>query len=532
MPQSNGNSKAPILTQTVHVQRSPFTSPAVDSRPAVRIGLHADLTKEYVPSGSIGYYPFLRALPAYIDDISQTFGIAVYENMLKDPVVYASERVYNLALLANGWEIVPSLDREEEGYDIAKKMADFVRADLENLETPYDTILEQHLNAFEFGCSVNELVYKVESGQIHQLDIREKPLQNAVFVADSFNKTVGIMTQRFPGQIYPANSYIPIEFSMQRGTQGADRSDLNKDGSYDLSARIPGFLPRYLFSVLTNEMRYNDERGHSGLRSAYQAWWFKQQIIAEYLSYLSKFGSPSVIAKTAQGQVSETSVDDDLTVQTDDDGNPIVNSPATLLSNAISEMSNGTGLVAPFGTEIDVVQPNDTQAFARAIDWCNAEIVRGITYQYLATSEGQHQARAASETHQDILSLGILRRKRWLAAQQQREVYKRLLMYNFDITGKKIARFVPKLNLGYGNGFPMSPDIVARLHQSGYWDNSQLRKLDELIGAPIRESITVTQNGVSAPMSPSQLQEQQRQDAIRKEQQENQDKGDNSFGQE
>ena len=105
-------------------------------------------------------------------------------------------------------------------------------------------------------------------------------------------------------------------------------------------------------------------------------------------------------------------------------------------------------------------------------------------------SEGIHQARASSDTHQDILSLGIMRRKSWLASQQRREVYKRLLMYNFDLSGKKIARYVPHLNLGLGDGFPLSADSVAKLASAGFLDPSQHEKIDERIGLPRREKQT------------------------------------------
>lgn len=512
------NGKTPIITQSVTVQRNPFVSPQVDPRPSVQISARADLTKEYVAASNIGFMPFLRALPQYIDDLTQQFGLTVYENMMKDPVVYASERVFTLAIIASGWEITPSLPNTEPDYDIAVKMADFVRENLENLETSYDTILEQHLNAFEYGCSIAEQIYKVEDGKVLLRDIRDKPLQNAVFVVDSYNKTVGILTQRFPGQMYPANSYIPIDFAMQRGTQGENRIELSKNGEVDLSKQIPGFLPRYLFSVLTNEMRYNDERGHSGLRAAYQAWWLKQQMVGEYLSYLSKFASPSLIVKTAQHLIGEKIVDENLAEVPDPTtGLPQTITPEQAVVNELLSFQNGSVFAVPFGTEVDVVMPTgDGGAFSKAFTYCNAEIVRGITFQYLATSEGEHQAKASSETHQDILSLGILRRKRWLANQQRREVFLPLLRYNFDLSGKRIKRYVPKLSLGFGNGFPLNPDVIARLASAQYLDPSQHARIDEMIGLPQRETVMI--NG--APMTPTQLANQQREDQQMQQQRE------------
>jgi hypothetical protein len=474
----------PLLQQVNTVERNPFVPASVEPRGDARVMAHARLTQEYVPSGLTGYYPFLRALPPYIDDITQQFGMQVYQQMLTDPVVYASTRVFTLAIIANGWELAPSLSREEPDYSTAKMFRDFVQESLDNSETPYDIILEQHLNAFAYGVNISEQVYRIESGRIFLKDLRDKPLNNTIVVVDSFNNTVGILTQRFPGQNFPAGSYIPIDFSAL-GTP-------EKGHEFDLSDIVPGFLPRSLFSVLTNEMRYNDERGHSGLRAAYSPWWFKQQVIAEYLAWLSKFATPSLVGETAPNAQPQVMLNADLSPVLDVNGNPVMRTPEQVLSDALAEFANGSAIAVPNGSKITPIEVgSDGSAFANALNWCDGQIARGITYQYLATNEGMHQARAASDTHQDILSLGILRRKWWLASQQRREVYKRILMYNFDLTGKKIERYIPKLNLGLGDGFPMTPDSIAKLMQSGYFGNpsdpTQLEKLDERLGLPRRE---------------------------------------------
>jgi hypothetical protein len=489
----------PLLSQTELVERNPFVPPSVEPRGDAHVRLHAFPTKEYVPSRTMGYYPFLQALPPWIDDISQQFGMQVYTQMLADPVVYASLGVYRLAIIANGYEIVPSLTREEHDYDVAAKMCDFVKENIDNLETPYDNILEQHLMALAYGSSVNEQVYKVENRKLYLKDIRDKPLQNSIFVIDSFFNTVAILTMRFPGQNFPAGSYIPIDFSAIGMTK--------KDEAFDLSNVIPGMMPRFKFSILSNEIKLNDERGHSALRAAYQAWWLKQQLVAEHLSMLSKWASPSLVAKTAPGAIAQTFVDSNLNPLLNVDGTPMQKSAETLLAEAIADFQNGSAVVVPSGSEVDAIATaGDGMAFVNALNFYDTQIVKGITYQSLATQEGIHQARASSDTHQDILTLGILRRKQWLANQQRREVFKRLLMYNFDLTGKRIARYVPKLNLGLGDGFPTSPEAIARLMGSGYFgdvpDSAQMEKLDERLALPRRESANQLSSAIGKTFQP------------------------------
>lgn len=524
-----------VLNQSVPVQRNPLTPQTIEPRPTIQVVTRADLRREYVPAGINGYLPFLRAQPTYTDEVSQAFGIEVWEKMMTDPDVYSSVNVFILGVLANGYEIVPSLTEEDDDYGVAVEMADFVRENLANLKTPYLTILRQHLTAFQYGCSISEQRYILnqtakppvakfaQSGTLlyYLDDIREKPHRNAIFVVDSYNNTVGMLTQRFPGQVYAAGTYIPIDPRVFEGTRGGE-SDVNH-----ISEPIPGFLPRSLFSILTNDMRYNDERGRSGLRAAYQAWWFKQQIVAEYLSYLSKFGSPSIIANTPPQSVPETQVDANMNVVLGADGLPITVNPAQALADAIAGFENGTGLVMPADAKAEVYQPNDTQGFTRALAWCSKQISQAITSQFLATNEGEHQSRASSETHQDILSLGFNATKRNLAVQQRRDVYKPLLMYNFDLTGKKIDRYVPHLNLGYGNGFPFTAATLSTIAGKYPIDPSQYGKIDEMIGLPPRQTITVRgQAGMAdgLKLTPSQMQERmdaeaqaKREDAMQKQ---------------
>lgn len=502
--------KTPDLSQVETVQHNPFLPPENLPQHDAEVKTHANLTQQYVPSRTTGWYPFLQAQLPYIDDLTIQFGADFYDQMLADPIIYSGIRIFKLGILSNGFDLVPSLTSDEPDYDIAVLMRDFVLENLENLQTPYIQVLEQHLNALIYGANVSEQSYEPSPiGKkylnltsnpylLRLTDIREKPLINTIFVVDSFFNTIGIMTQRFPGQNFPAGSYIPIPFASVGGNEQP----------YNITDHIPGFLPRSKFSVLTNEPRYNDERGKSTLRTAYQAWWMKQQGVAEYLAFISKFASPSLVGETAPNAQPQQLLNSDLTPQLDSSGAPMMLTPEQALSEALLAFQNGSALAIPSGAKITpIAVGGDGAAFINLLNWCNREMTYAITYQALATQEGLHQARASSETHQDILTIGILYRKQWLATQQYREVFKRLLMYNFDMTGKKIARYIPRLNLGLGDGFPVSPEAIARLMTSGYLDSSQLPELDKRQGLPVREKQTqvnlsqATQQQIKPPNS-------------------------------
>ena len=515
MPQS----AEPILSQVETVQHNPYLPPENLPQHDAHVKTTADLKQEYVPSRTTGWYPFLQASLPYIDDLTIQFGADFYDQMLVDPIVFSGIQIFKLAILSNGYELAPSLDRDEHDYPTAVLFRDFVKENLDNLETPYLNCLYQHLNALSHGANVSEQSYQSSlSGKkylnltsnpylLRLKDIREKPLINTVFVTDSFFNTVGILTQRFPGQNFPAGSYIPIPFAgIGEGSQAEP---------YNITDRIPGFMPRNKFSVLTNEPRYNDERGHSTLRPAYQPWWFKQQVVAEYLAWLSKFASPSLVGETAPNAQAQQLLNSDLTPQLNTDGTPKMQTPEQVMSEALLAFQNGSALAVPSGSKVTPIETKGNgEGFSTALNWCNREMTYAITYQALATQEGLHQARASSETHQDILSLAILFRKQWLAIQQSREVFKRLLMYNFDMTGEKIGRYVPNLIIGQGDGFPISPEALARLAQSGYIDESQKTALDKRSGLPVREKQSqinlsqATQQQAKSPVSdPNEVQD-------------------------
>lgn len=74
------------------------------------------------------------------------------------------------------------------------------------------------------------------------------------------------------------------------------------------------------------------------------------------------------------------------------------------------------------------------------------QIVKGLLFQTLANSEGIHQARAASETHADILDLLIWWFKGLMAAMIRYDICKPLLKLNF---GDEYAEsYLPGVSLG------------------------------------------------------------------------------------
>src|SRR5207237_5962688 len=78
--------------------------------------------------------------------------------------------------------------------------------------------------------------------------------------------------------------------------------------------------------------------------------------------------------------------------------------PEQRLASAIMELRNGTALAVPFGTVLHALEMQGKgEAFLTAKGDADRDIIGAILTQTLATQEGQHQARAAAQVHQDVL---------------------------------------------------------------------------------------------------------------------------------
>lgn len=471
------------LTTIEHLQTiAPLTPSGQVEKPDKKLEIHTSLSREYVADGTYGFYPYVRGLPHPFDDISTEFGVDVYERMMTDSEVSASIEVIKMATLANGYRVQPALQPQDDGYNMALGVAEFVSRCIEGTVTPFYDVMWQLMDALPQGSKVGELIYHLcdegeDEGYLVLKDIKCKPNRMTVFAVDPYMNVIGLLASRIPGMQYPASAFIPLP----------NEGDPNKNQS------VYRLLPRSKFVIFTWGMTNNDPRGRSALRPAYSAWWFKQQIIAEYLSWASKFASPSLVGETAPNAVAQTLLDVNGDPVLDVNGQPVCVTPEETLAQSLVNFRNGSAIGIPNGAKVYPIDTgNDGNAFAEAMRIANNEIVKAILKQTLATLEGKNQSRAASESHQDVLGLVILYVKSLLAKTIERDIFSKLVEYNF---GKRAMKYVPKLQLGYGDGFSVSPEAIAKLTEAGFIHPSQYPEIDRMLGLPARvKNETATEN--------------------------------------
>jgi hypothetical protein len=470
----------------------------------------ADLATEFVSGGSWAWYSRqARALPPSIDDITSDFGDDLYERMEVDPTIAKSLNVMKASILEDGIELSPAVkDEDDDGYDLAKRIRDEAEAMFDDLETSLDDVLWDMCGHISRGNTLAEQVYELKRGYIENRELlqlvalKPKPRRTYAFVVDAYLNVIGMLGQR-PGE---SNPYM---------------------GQFGINPETtPNLLPLTKFAIATFRPKGSDPRGTSILRPAYDPWWRKRQVLLEYLKYIAQFAGPSIWGTTpekAQLLPPEDSVANpildtngaltppytpsaDLPMSTDPLGqNPrpsgtFTLSPEQQLLRSMLEFRNGTAAAFPFGTEIHTIEMQGEGApFMVAKGDCDRDIIGAILTQTLATEEGQHQARAAAQVHQDVLDTLIRQAKRGIVRMMRRDVLRPWVLYNW---GEKALKLVPEVSLGHTETQDLA-GLITAMGGVGYTvAEDQLPEIDELLNLPVRD-LSLTPPAVVPPVAGS-----------------------------
>lgn len=427
------------------------------------------LLREYVAGGNLGWYSPLgygRALPHSLDDLEGDFGDEIYAKMAIDPQISACLSIFKAGILEGGLALAPAVDdNTDPEFDLAASIAEEAETMFDNLQTSLDDVLWDMLSCLHLGSKVAELIFELQPGVtesrplLQVVAIKPKPRHATAFVVDAYTNVYGLLI-RAPGQSAPFLG--TADFDPQHPPQN--------------------FLPREKFAISSFRPVDADPRGTSLLRPAYDPWWRKRQLYLEHLRYASQFAGPSLIGYTAPEAQTQAA--------TDDLGNlldgvlPIT--PEQAMQSALEQFRNGTAASFPYGSSVQVLESKgDGAAFLRAIAECNISITKALLTQSLATEEGEHQTRAASTVHQDVLGTLVRQGKRSLLRTIIKDVLKPWVLRNW---GEKAVHLTPIASLGESEQQDVAPMITA-LAAAGYQIGpSQMAEIDSSLGLPIRDT--------------------------------------------
>ncbi|MCI0388430.1 MAG: hypothetical protein MOB07_06650 [Acidobacteria bacterium] len=432
----------------------------------------SNLAREYVaaPTGWSRIQP--AVIPSHRDDLP-SLPFETIRLMSYDPVVSANFDLLRELVLADGVQIVPHLDDEQDeaaaDNKLAAEIAAFCSRVIEqHLETPFRETLEGLLEAIPYGHRIAEQTFKqvfegTEANRIVTKSIKLKDHSAVNFVVDAFWNIIGIKP----------NHRAP--------------SDVGD----------PPVLPRIKFVIFTYHKQNEDPRGQSGWRCIFAPWKFKQQVWPILERFLKQCAIPGLIGKVSPTSKPEIKKDGKGNIVTGNDGKPVTLSPTDVMLAALMNYENSTVIAVAAGSEVDQIQTqSEGKLFTEIIGLTNREITQGQLRSTRATTEAEHGSKADSETSLDLLTTFVWYLKGRLIDVIRNDVIKPLVWLNF---GPLAMRLTPDVMLGDTDRFNWADDSVALSKIGPMLADSQWDALCQACGIepPLLEENRPTRNQVS-----------------------------------
>lgn len=281
------------------------------------------------------YWPDSQKKPYNPDDLVQkTRDYRIYEEMMDDDQVSVCLQIKRDLVIGSGWEITPEKadpGAEEQCADIRSRLT-------EDPECGIDDMVEEMLSAYGYGFSLGEKIFKYR-------DDNSLTLSNIKFRHPS---TWEIKTDRKGN----------VEEYLQHGIEG------------DIKVK-PKSLIHYV-----NNRRFGNPYGRSDLRSAYNAYFVKRQVVRWYATFLEKAASPTPIARYPSG-TNQAAIND--------------------LFNAVKSLQTKTAMTLPKEVEVEFLESKTHgEAYEKAINIFNMFIGRSMLipdllgFQGAETGGGSH----------------------------------------------------------------------------------------------------------------------------------------------
>lgn len=364
-----------------------------------------DLTEEYVAGGE----RFWGDGATYLEPLSYGTGepsADELDQMELDPEVASAGEFLVEAALADGLNVMAGVDDKDTLFAKATEVADAWERALKRID-PKCFLTQMLAGALPPGHKVAEPTWllveepgNVDYGKLTLKRLAVKPRNSVRFVVDKYWNLLGIYAGPVDG------------------------------GGYKL-------LPMEKFVVLTLHKRDEDPRGRSLYRAARTAWLLKTRIPPQYHRFLDQLILPFFIGFTAPNADKRNDL-----VRSDGK----TKSAAQAMLDTLTKLKSMFAAVFPADAKIEVFRNEGTgDAFGTAYQTINREIRKAILLQELATSEGAHQARAASETHMSVLDYRVQSLRTAMATMLDELAY-RFTLYNYG--AQAAATIAPVHSLG------------------------------------------------------------------------------------
>ena len=319
------------------------------------------------------YYPDSYLYPYNPDPLVQkdyTYG--VYEDMLKDDQVDVALKIKKDLIVGSGWY----LDTSDENQ--ADMITDIECLLSDETERPLSEILEDIIQAYEFGFSISEKIFKKTiDGQLALKDIKPRHPSTWLLHTDDYG-------------------------NVTRYEQRGSKASIDVD---------PASIIHYI-----NNHKHQNPYGKSDLYAAHQAWITKRHVSRYYAIYLENAAGPKPVAKYDR-RAPQGVIDD--------------------VFNAIKSFQTKTAMAIPKEFEIEFLEAKSNgEAYIKGINLFNMFIGRALFLPDLLGFQGSETGGGSHSLGQEQIGVfykHINRRRQILERIMDQHIIRPLVVYNFGV---------------------------------------------------------------------------------------------------
>lgn len=471
------------------------------------------LTGEYVPV--TGYhYKQQKILAMTADDVELELSLQTYDRMENDPTIAKDKRILITSVLCDDLQLAPGQSEEHVGkeeYTIYREIMQFCERVYTGTESPFRSTLAQWFgNSIKYGHGISEIEWEYRTDG-SDTDPEVKPESKPKITQRAFEK---VMTMFNRERHVAAESSDPIQRPalknettrlMPKGIKVKPRGTVkfavdefmnilgllpNRAGVDPLRLKWNELLEREKFMILTPDKQNEDPRGRSVYRPCYNWYNLKVQLPSEILRFILEEIVPKGVATLPPDAKPYEQETDPETgePQFNDDGTPKMITQVQSFLNAIERFRSGAGVVIPHLSTLEpykkgLTGSNDANLFKNILKLIDDQIEGSILNQTLAQSEGEHQARSASQQIAEIL-YNLTFWYRWVIAQSiVSDLFIPAVRMNF---GDWAIKYIPQVSLGDFNRRDWGDDLknLADGYFKGFIDDSQRPELMQWLNMP------------------------------------------------
>jgi SPP1 gp7 family putative phage head morphogenesis protein len=309
-------------------------------------------------------------MPYNSDEIWQKTGdYRIYEDMVQDDQVSICLQLKKDLILGSGYELMSEEDDQE---DMIKEL----RVALDDSDSPFLESIEEILTAYDFGFSLTEKIFKTgEDGKLQ----------------------LGCLKTRHP------NSWLIFQ---------DDKGNVSKYEQNTVKGKID-INPKALIHFVNNK-RFQNPYGTSDLRSAYNAWFAKRQVIRYFAIFLEKAASPIPVGRYEKNAPPGT---------------------AASLLDILKKFQTKTAIAIPKEVEVEFLEAKSNgEAYSKAINIFNMFIGRSLFIPDLLGMSGSETSGGSYSMGKEQIGLFFMHINRRRSAIEQlinNHLIKPLVLFNY-----------------------------------------------------------------------------------------------------